>query len=153
MCCLGLPHIVLRASPAAIYRSAQGPRSEGSPKGFGVLLGVWPESAPKSTPKSVFFAFGSTKSAEKHSLFLKLRARRPNALKLISEPPIWPDLFRFPRFLPICSELRSMFSGIPRFVPICSDLLRFLPICSDLFSEQIRTDQGNPFLPTPFANP
>ena len=29
--------------------------------------------------------------------------------------------------------------------PICSDLLRFRPICSNLFSEQIRTNQGNPF--------
>ena len=37
-----------------------------------------------------------------------------------------PDLFRFLRFLPICSDLRSLLSGI---VPICSDLLRFLPIC------------------------
>ena len=54
-----------------------------------------------------------------------------------------PDLFRFPRFLPICSDLHSLFSGIPRFVPICSDL----------FSEQIRTNQGNPFLTTPFASP
>ena len=54
-----------------------------------------------------------------------------------------PDLFRFPRFLPICSNLRSLFSGMSRFVPICCDLLRFLPICSDLFSEQIRTNQGN----------
>ena len=53
-------------------------------------------------------------------------------------------------FVPICSDLRSLFSG---FVPICSDLLRFLPICADLFSEQIRTNQGSPFLPTPFASP
>ena len=56
-----------------------------------------------------------------------------------------------PRFVPISPfSSRSLFSGIPRFVPICSDLLRFP---SDLFSEQIRTNQGNPFLPTPFANP
>ena len=53
-----------------------------------------------------------------------------------------PDLFRVPRFLPICSNLRSLFSG---FVPLCSEL----PICSDLLrflqivSEQIR---ANPFL-------
>ena len=60
-----------------------------------------------------------------------------------------PDLFRFPRFLPICSDLRSLFSGILRFVPICSDLLRFLPICSDLFSEQ--TNKGNPFSADPFC--
>ena len=38
----------------------------------------------------------------------------------------YPDLFRFPRFLPICSDLRSLFSGMPRFVPICSDLFRFV---------------------------
>ena len=67
------------------------------------------------------------------------------------------DLFRF---VPICSGFPVFF----RFVPICApclreypDLFRFAPfsslICSDLFSEQIRTNQGNPFLPTPFANP
>ena len=54
--------------------------------------------------------------------------------------PICSD---FLRFLPICSDLCSLFLGIPRFVPICSDLL----------SEQIRTNQGSPFLLTPFANP
>ena len=37
-----------------------------------------------------------------------------------------PNLFRFPRFLPICSDLHSLFSGIPRFVPISSDLFRFV---------------------------
>ena len=62
-----------------------------------------------------------------------------------SEPPVWghhkrltpicSDLLRFPRFLPICSDLRSLFSGIPRFVPICSDFFR---------SE---TDQGYSFCP------
>ena len=85
---------------------------------------------------------------------------------LKSEPPSWgrqkgvtpicPNLFRFPRFLPICSDLRSLFSEIPRFVPIFSVFFRFAPFSSDLsdlFSEQIRTNQGNPFLPTPFANP
>ena len=66
--------------------------------------------------------------------------------------PVCSDLFRFPRFLPICSDFRSVFSGIPRFAPICSDLLRFLPICC-FQKEQFRTNQGNPFLPTPFANP
>ena len=74
-----------------------------------------------------------------------------------SEPPLWgrqkgvtpisSDLFRFPRFVPICAPC------FWEFVPICSDLFRFLPICSDLFSEQIRTNQGNPFLPTPFESP
>ena len=65
-----------------------------------------------------------------------------------------PDLFRFPRFfffrfVPICV---SCF----RECPDCSDVFRFtpfFPICSDLFSEQIRTNQRNPFLPTPFGNP
>ena len=70
-----------------------------------------------------------------------------------------PDLFRlvpdFPvffRFVPICSDLRfDLVFGI------CSDLFRFAPFSSDLFGFAFRTnqnrDQGNPFLPTPFANP
>ena len=62
-----------------------------------------------------------------------------------------PDLFRCPCFLPICSGLRSLFAGMPRLVLICSDLLRLLPICSDLFSEQIRTNQGNSFSADPFC--
>ena len=44
-----------------------------------------------------------------------------------SEPPVWgraegghPDLFRFPLFLPFCSDLHFLFAGISRFVPICS---------------------------------
>ena len=51
-----------------------------------------------------------------------------------------PDLFRFPRFLPICSapcfrERPDFFlSGMPRFAPLSSDLFRFV------FS----THQGNP---------
>ena len=56
---------------------------------------------------------------------------------------------RFVRISPFSSDLfrfAPWFSGMPRFVLICSDLLRFLPICSDLLSEQIRTNQGNPFL-------
>ena len=67
---------------------------------------------------------------------------------LSRSPPVWghqkavtpvcSDLFRFPRFLPICSDLHSLFSGIPRFVPICSDLIRFLTICFQNKSEQIR---------------
>ena len=48
---------------------------------------------------------------------------------------ICPDWFRFLPFF-----LHSLFSGI------CSDLLRFLS------SAQIRTNQGNPLLPTPFAS-
>ena len=68
------------------------------------------------------------------------------AVAKVSEPPHLgsaegghPDLFRFPRFLPICSALRSLFSGMPW-------LFRFALISSDLFSEQIRTNQ-NPFCP------
>ena len=41
-----------------------------------------------------------------------------------------PDLFRFPRSLPICSEFRSLFRA-------CTDLFRFAPISSDLFSEKV----------------
>ena len=50
-------------------------------------------------------------------------------------------LFRFPRFLPICSELQSLFSGMPRFVTICSDIFGFV----------FRTNQAKPFPPTPFS--
>ena len=35
----------------------------------------------------------------------------------------------------------------------CSDFFRFALIRSFLFSEQVRTNQGNPFLRDPFANP
>ena len=55
-----------------------------------------------------------------------------------------PDLFRFSRFLPICSGLPSLFSGIPRFVPVCSFLFRFV----------FRTNQnksGNPLSADPFC--
>ena len=93
-----------------------------------------------------------------------------------------PDLFRFPRFssdlfwfallvcgnAPICSDLSQF---VFRYFPICSTLFseqirtnqgnldlfqfvfRYCPTCSTFFSEQIRTNQGNPLLPTPFANP
>ena len=61
-----------------------------------------------------------------------------------SEPPIGgrqkghPDLFRFPRFLPICSVLRSWFLGIPRFLLICSDFFRCLLIRFQNKSENIK---------------
>ena len=58
-----------------------------------------------------------------------------------------------PRFVPISpfsSDLLRFALLVFRNIPICSV---FLPICSDLFSEQITTNQGNTFLPTPFANP
>ena len=71
-----------------------------------------------------------------------------------SEPPIWgrqkgvtpicSGLFRFPRCLPICSNLRSLFSGIPRFVLICSVFFRFV----------FRTNQngsGKPLSADPFC--
>ena len=74
------------------------------------------------------------------------------AHSLHSEPPVWgrqkgvtpicSDLFRF---LPICSDLHSLFSGIPRFVPICSVFFRLVPICFQNKSEQIRE--------TPFCRP
>ena len=53
-------------------------------------------------------------------------------------------LFRFSRFLPICSDLRSLFLGIPRFVPICSVFFRFV----------LRTNQsksGRPLSADPFC--
>ena len=63
-----------------------------------------------------------------------------------------------PRFVPICSDFPVFF----RFVPIRApcfrehpDLFRFAPFPSDLFRfvfRTIRTNQGIPFLPTPFAN-
>ena len=70
---------------------------------------------------------------------------------LFSEPPVWG---RQKGVTPTCSDFPVFF----RFVPICvpgpgfreyPDLFRFVPISSDLFS----TNQGNPFLPTPFASP
>ena len=79
--------------------------------------------------------------------------------RTIPEDPTWSPRFgvgtsRSPRSVPICSQ------WLPRFLPICApcfqeypDAFRFAPFCSDLFSEQIRTIQGNPFLPTPFAHP
>ena len=64
----------------------------------------------------------------------------------MSEPPlVWgrqkgvtPICFDLLRFLPICSDLRSLLSGMPRFVPICSDSFRFVLICFQNKSEQIR---------------
>ena len=60
-----------------------------------------------------------------------------------------PDLFRLPRFLPICSDLRSLFSGFlpisSDFLTFSSDLFRFVPICFQNKSEQIRE--------TPFRRP
>ena len=64
-----------------------------------------------------------------------------------------PDFFRFVPISPFSSDLFRFAVLVFGNALICSDLFRFLPICSDLFSEQIRTNQGNPFLPTPFANP
>ena len=45
-------------------------------------------------------------------------------------------------FVPICCDFRSC---LREFVPICSDLFRFV--------FRTRTNQGNPFLPTPVASP
>ena len=55
---------------------------------------------------------------------------------------IWSD---FPVFF-------RLFRCFPCFREY-ADLFRFAPFSSDLLSEQIRTNQGNPLLPTPFANP
>ena len=76
--------------------------------------------------------------------------------QLFSEPPIGVGRRGSPRFVPISPFSSDLFRFALLVVgntPICSDLLRFLPICSDLLTEQIRTNQGDPFLPTPFANP
>ena len=60
-----------------------------------------------------------------------------------------------PRFVPICShspvcsDLRSVFSGK---TPICSGLLHFLPICFQNKPEQIRESlSGNPFCKSPIS--
>ena len=60
-----------------------------------------------------------------------------------SEPAIWGRQKGSPRSVPICSVFPICFSDLFRFA------LLVFGICSDLFSEQIRTNQGNPFLPTP----
>ena len=59
---------------------------------------------------------------------------------LSSEPPVWgqrkgvhPDVFRFPHFLPICSNLHSLFSGMPRFFPWRSHPCFFWFPCSFRF--------------------
>ena len=70
-----------------------------------------------------------------------------------SEPTLWG---RQKGVTPICSDFFVFF----RCVPICTpcfreypDLFRFAPISSALFRFVFRTNQGNPFLPTPFASP
>ena len=80
-----------------------------------------------------------------------------------------PDLFRCPRSLPICSDLRSLFwRKLFRFAPFSSELFRFAllsnclrenpdlfrvaPFSSDLFSTQIRTNKsGKPLSADPFC--
>ena len=84
------------------------------------------------------------------------KSHRVNLEPAISEPPVWVHQ---KGVTPICSDFPNFF----RFLPICvpcfleyPDLFRFVPIApisSDLFSEQIRTNQGNTLLPTPFAIP
>ena len=74
---------------------------------------------------------------------------------IIRSPLVWGRQ----KGTPICSDFPVFFRFVPMCAPCfreCPDLFRyapFLPICSDLFSEQIRTNQGNSFLPTPFTNP
>ena len=79
------------------------------------------------------------------SLFKEIRAFKEKGGR--------PDLFRFVPISPFSSDLFRFALLVFGNAPISSDLFRFLPICSDLILEQIRTNQGNPFLPTPFANP
>ena len=62
--------------------------------------------------------------------------------------PVCPDLFRF---LPICSDLRSLFAAIPRFAPISSDLLRFVPICFQ--NKSGKHLSADPFCKSPTAAP
>ena len=71
------------------------------------------------------------------------KSARVSAVFGKSEPPLWgrqkvvtPICSDFPVFLPICSDLRSLFSGIPRFVPIYFELFR-------LFRFVFKTNQNN----------
>ena len=64
-----------------------------------------------------------------------------------------PDLFRFVPISPFSSDLFRFALLVFGNTPICSDLFRFAPFSSDLFRFVFRTNQGNPFLPNPFANP
>ena len=81
-------------------------------------------------------------------------AQRSCVCQRFSEPLFGVARQGSPRFVltspfsPIFSHLGSLFS---RFAPICSDIFRFALLSSDLFQEQNRTNQGNPFLPTPFC--
>ena len=52
------------------------------------------------------------------------------------------DLFQFPHILPICSDLRSLFSGMPRFVPTCSNFFWFV-------FRTIRTNSADSFCKSP----
>ena len=85
------------------------------------------------------------------------RAPNRNCSEHSSEPPIWgqqkgvtlicSDLFRFPRFLPICFRFALL---VFRSTPICSALLRFVPICFQNKSEHIRETPGcRPLLQIP----
>ena len=64
-----------------------------------------------------------------------------------------PDFFRFVPISPFSSDLFRFALLVFGKAPISSDLFRFVPFSSDLFSEQIRANHGNHFLPTPGANP
>ena len=96
--------------------------------------------APKRVPKQTGTKMSSFQNSKKLDILMPIRFDTPlvGAPGLGSAEGGYPDLFRFPRFLPICSDLRSLFSGIPRFVPICSVFFRFVPICFQNKPEQIR---------------
>ena len=70
----------------------------------------------------------------------------------------YPDLFRSVPISPFSSDLFRFAFLVFGNTPICSNLFRFAPFPSDLLNSDLfrfvfRTNQGSPFLPTPFANP
>ena len=64
-----------------------------------------------------------------------------------------PDLGPPERGHPDCSDFAFFFWFVPNLHFLFTGVPRFVLICSDLFSELSRTNQGNPLLPTPFADP
>ena len=98
------------------------------------------------TSLGFFFPILHPHPPEQHILSQDMRHMRVS-LGPQSEPQIWGhqkrvtlDLFRFFRFLPICSGPCFLFSGMP-IVPICSVNVK----SPDLFvSEQIRTIKETP---------
>ena len=157
----------------AFYRRQKGlsietPKRKKSEKGFLGPLGPRADKARKSVKNDDFSSFfrvcGSFSTLFR--AFLTPGPRGPgNPFSaffrsfLVGSPGLGsperghPDLFRFVPISPFFSDLFRFAFLVFWNAPICSDLFRFLPIGSVLFSEQIRTNQGNPLLPTPFAIP